>query len=108
MKNVAPLLSAIKTATVGPTVVACIGSAPQRHRLAPNYQQLPVNRSKAIVRNVNQEGLDDHGHTKGDINYEPSAREPQGPLADPGLSISHRIESGPATQESLKGPQDFR
>jgi catalase len=80
----------------------------QRHRLGPNYQQLPVNRSKAMVRNVNQEGLDDHGHTKGDINYEPSAREPQGPLADPGLSSSHTIESGPATQESLKGPQDFR
>ena len=82
----------------------------QRHRLGPNYQQLPVNRSTTIVRNVNQEGLDgDHGHTKGDINYEPSSLvSHKGRWPIPGLSSSHPTDSGPATQESLKGPQDFR
>jgi catalase len=48
----------------------------QRHRLGPNYQQLPVNRPLDPVKNDNQEGLADHNHRKGDINYEPSTKEP--------------------------------
>ena len=80
----------------------------QRHRLGPNFQQLPVNRPRTEVRNINQEGLDDQGHTTGDINYEPSARAPHRPLTDPALSFSHAVPTGPVTQESGNDPQDYR
>jgi catalase len=80
----------------------------QRHRLGTNYQQLPVNRPTTEVRNVNQEGLADHSHTKGDINYEPSIREPKAPAQRPEYKAIPTPTDGVATQESIKDSQDFR
>ena len=80
----------------------------QRHRLGPNYQQLPVNQPKHPVVNNNQEGLDDHMRRKGDINYEPSTRKPDRLAADPrykdeGTSSYHKVwKSGD------KDPQDYK
>ena len=60
----------------------------QRHRLGPNYQQLPVNRPLNPVNNDNQDGLDDHMIRKGDINYEPSTKEPNRVGTNPAYRMS--------------------
>ena len=44
----------------------------QRYRIGANYLQVPVNRTRAPVRNNNQDGLMNVGHTTSDVNYEPS------------------------------------
>ena len=80
----------------------------QRHRLGGNYQQLPINQPKSAVRNVNQEGLADHGHTKGDINYGPSVRDPRVPAADPSYKAPKVPLEDRSTQEPIKDPQDFK
>ena len=70
----------------------------QRHRLGPNYQQLPVNRPLNPIKNDNQDGLDDHMIRKGDINYEPSTKEPK------------RVGTNPAYQDSkapLRGTVEY-
>ena len=79
----------------------------QRHRLGPNYQQLPINQPAVTVRNENQEGLDNHGHTKGDVNYSPSLRAPNGPKADPKYKAPRSPVHGTVTQEPIKGRNDF-
>ncbi len=80
----------------------------QRHRLGSNYQQLPINQPTKPVRNVNQEGLANHARTKGDINYEPSVRDPHIPVVDPKAKAPKTPLQGPVTQESIKDPQDFK
>jgi catalase len=80
----------------------------QRHRLGPNYQQLPINQPPPTVRNVNQEGLSNHAHTRGDVNYEPSVRAPHGPAADPQSKAPATPLHGATTQEPIEDPQDFR
>ena len=80
----------------------------QRHRLGPNYQQLPINQPEKSVKNVNQEGLDNHAHNQGDVNYEPSVREPLTHPTDPKSRFLKTPLHGTVTQESIKDPQDFR
>ena len=77
----------------------------QRHRLGPNYQQLPINRPVVTVRNENQDGLDNHAHTKGDLNYEPSLRRPDMTAADtrykaPESPVGDRVVQKPATRDA--------
>jgi len=79
----------------------------QRHRLGPNYQQLPVNQPVVTVRNENQDGLDNHGHTKGDVNYDPGVRAPDGPKADPKSKAPRTPIRGEVSQEPIKAKQDF-
>ena len=81
----------------------------QRHRLGPNYQQLPVNQPKdGPVRNVNQDGLDNHAHTRGDINYEPSVRDPHAGQVDARYKNPAVPLGDSSTQEPIKDPQDFK
>ena len=91
----------------------------QRHRLGPNYQQLPVNQPRHAVANDNQEGLDDHAMRKGDINYSPSTKRPDRLVADPrakdvGTFLGNKIRSrqGPAGlqagRRALPRPQPDR
>jgi catalase len=44
----------------------------QRYRVGANYQQLPINHAKVTVKNQNQDGSMNAGHTVGETNYEPS------------------------------------
>ena len=44
----------------------------QRYRVGTNYLMLPVNRPLAEVSNNSQGGQGNFGHTKSDVNYEPS------------------------------------
>jgi catalase len=48
----------------------------QRHRLSGNFQQIPVNASKAPVTNYNQDGYMSIRPQTGDVNYQPSTSKP--------------------------------
>ncbi len=52
----------------------------QRHRIGANYLMLPVNKPRTEVDNDNQNGRMNFGHSKTDINYEPSRAS--GPRSD--------------------------
>jgi catalase len=45
----------------------------QRHRLGPNYLQLPINRSTVEVNNNQRDGAMQLGKFDGPVNYEPSS-----------------------------------
>ena len=80
----------------------------QRHRLGANYQQLPINQPRVPVRNENQEGLDDHGHTKGDINYAPSLKQSNISMADPKYKEGKQTQAeGKISQEPISDPKNF-
>ncbi len=80
----------------------------QRHRIGPNYQQLPVNQPRNPVANNNQEGQSDHMKRKGDINYEPSFKEPDRLKTDEQARISSTPLVGTTKQTAEDDPQDFR
>lgn len=44
----------------------------QLYRLGANLSQLPINQTKITVRNYNQDGQANSGHTQSDVNYQPS------------------------------------
>jgi catalase len=45
----------------------------QRHRLGPNYLELPINRPRVAVRNNQRDGAMQSGAFSGTVNYEPSS-----------------------------------
>jgi catalase len=45
----------------------------QRHRLGPNYLQLPINRPLAGVNNNQRDGAMQHSIPEGTVNYEPNS-----------------------------------
>jgi catalase len=80
----------------------------QRYRLGVNYQQLPINQPRRPVANDNQEGLDDHGSKKGDINYSPSTKRPDRLVADPKAKDVGTFLGNKVWQSSNKDPQNYR
>ena len=46
----------------------------QLHRVGANGLQLPVNRPRTMALNYNQDGANNPGSRKGDVNYQPSQR----------------------------------
>ena len=45
----------------------------QRHRLGPNFTQIPINKPKSPVKNNQRDGSMAYSHNKGAINYNPSS-----------------------------------
>ncbi len=81
----------------------------QRYRIGTNYQSLPVNRPRVQVTNVNQDGRLNAGHTKGEVNYEPSettggrrGRE------DVAKETSKTAPVGPVVQKPTPKPSNFK
>ena len=80
----------------------------QRHRLGPNYQQLPINKPLRPVVNDNQDGLDDHNQKTGDINYNASTKRPGRVVADPKYKEQAVVATGtPRSPQDVEG-QDFK
>ena len=80
----------------------------QRHRLGPNYQQLPINRPVDAVYNVNQDGLGDQAHRRGDINYNPSTKLPAAPKPDSHARPPQVPIQNMTAQAPIKNPQNFK
>lgn len=83
----------------------------QRHRLGPNYQQLPINRPRCPFQQpTTQEGLMNvlpyHGR---EINYHPSHFSPQKPTTSVGPDTT--MQSGPVedkrTRATIEKTNDF-
>lgn len=72
----------------------------QRHRIGPNFQQLPVNRPLVPVRNNQQDGAMRYEYATSDTNYKPNAlngnqpREAERP-GYPGPHYQGRAERAP-------------
>ena len=80
----------------------------ERHRLGPNYQQLPVNQPTRPVANDNQDGLADHAMRKGDINYNPSTKRPDRLVADPRYKqMGTKFHYDEVWKSKDNDPQDF-
>jgi catalase len=68
----------------------------QRHRLGPNYLQIPINRPKVPVENDQRDGAMQHESYSGTVNYEPNTlaggtpHEAQSPSAED-VTLSGRV-----------------
>ena len=80
----------------------------QNYRLGANAQQLPVNQPRRPVSNINQDGLADHAHRAGDINYSPSTKRPDRLIADPRAEVKGAFLVKETMPWSSQGPQDYK
>jgi catalase len=69
----------------------------QTYRLGVNNQQIPINRPLASVRNYNQDGAMNTGHTSSDVNYQPS--EAEGAYADDARYKASQLPLSGSTQQ---------
>lgn len=77
----------------------------QRHRLGANYLQLPVNRPKIPVRNLQQDGPMSFEFSGSHANYEPSTG---GETLPTGLPLTYPMGvDGQATRERIPKSDDF-
>ncbi|NRR31153.1 catalase [Oxalobacteraceae bacterium] len=78
----------------------------QLHRIGTNGLQLPVNRPRNAALNYNQDGEQNGGNRKGDINFQPSAHAD---LADDAQYKSSQLPlSGTTQQARTAKPQNFK
>jgi catalase len=80
----------------------------QRHRLGPNYLQIPVNRPLVEVNNSQRDGSMQMGEYSGPVNYEP-ARIAEGSLveAPSGTPSTFRVE-GEVAKRKISKTNDFQ
>jgi catalase len=78
----------------------------QLYRVGTNGLSLPVNRPRASVNNVNQDGAMNGGHSTGGVNYEPSRLQPR--PADESARYSQMALSGNTQQAKIRREQNFK
>lgn len=79
----------------------------QRHRLTGNFQQIPVNAAKVPVKTYNQDGYVSIRPQTGDVNYEPSASQPN-VAEDTKFKYSvSKFSNVETTQAKISKPNDF-
>jgi len=80
----------------------------QRHRLGPNYLQLPINRPVVLVDNNQRDGVMQIGQFSGPVNYEPNSLGSGMPEEAPeeGKPRIYRLE-GEATRRKISITNDF-
>ncbi|WP_229262556.1 catalase [Duganella radicis] len=78
----------------------------QLHRVGTNGLQLPVNRPRQAAVNYNQDGAQNPGARKGDVNYQPSERAA---VADNGqYKYSQLPLTGATQQQGIARTQNFQ
>ncbi|NVD74859.1 catalase [Duganella sp. BJB1802] len=78
----------------------------QLHRIGANGLQLPVNRPRNAAVNYNQDGAQNSGSRKGDVNYQPSEHAA---LADDAQYKSSQLPLSGATQQArIVKTQNFK
>ena len=78
----------------------------QLHRIGANGLQLPINRARNVVANNNQNGAQNSGSHKGDVNYEPSERVAL--AADAQYKYSQLPLTGTTQQSRIVKTQNFK
>ena len=80
----------------------------QRHRLGPNYLQLPVNRPIVEVNNSQRDGAMQFDKFSGPVNYEPSSIASGSPVEAPaGTQHPYRVQ-GEMTRQKISKTNDFQ
>jgi catalase len=80
----------------------------QRHRLGPNYLQIPVNRPIVEISNSQRDGAMQMGKYSGPVNYEPASIAGGAPVESPsGTQSTFKVE-GYATREKISKTNDFQ
>jgi catalase len=80
----------------------------QRHRLGPNYLQLPINRPTEGVNNNQRDGAMQLGKFSGPVNYEPSSIAGGSPAeAAAGSPHVYQVE-GKVTRQKIRKTNDFQ
>lgn len=78
----------------------------QRHRLGPNYLQIPVNCPFAPVRNHQRDGLMTVKADPSPYNYEPNSRD-DSPAEAPAYAESSAKLTGHTTRQTIEKTDDF-
>lgn len=78
----------------------------QRHRLGPNYMQIPINCPYAPVRNYQRDGLMNVKQDPSPVNYEPNSYT-NSPIEDPSYAESEAPLSGYVTRQKIEKTADF-
>lgn len=78
----------------------------QRHRLGPNYLQIPVNCPYAPVRNQQRDGFMQVNQNTSTVNYEPTRHE-QEPKEAPVYRDSVIPTNGPITRQQIEKTDNF-
>jgi catalase len=80
----------------------------QVHRLGgPNFQQLPVNRPKCPMANLQRDGFAQFRQNKGQVAYEPNSLDPAGPRASDQGFASAQIHPGETLARGRQRSQSF-
>jgi catalase len=80
----------------------------QRHRLGPNYLQLPVNRPQAPVNNNQRDGAMQYApYGGGTVNYEPNTLADGMPREAPAYPTSKHHYEGDLTRKRISLTNDF-
>ena len=80
----------------------------QRHRLGPNYLQIPVNRPVVEVNNSQRDGSMQMGEYSGPVNYEPATIAGGSPVeASSGTQSIFRVD-GDVTKKKIGKTNDFQ
>jgi catalase len=81
----------------------------QRHRLGPNYLQLPVNRPQVPVNNNQRDGAMQYApYGGGTVNYEPNTLADGIPREAPAYPISKHHYEGDLTSKRISLTNDFK
>jgi len=80
----------------------------QRHRLGPNYLQIPVNRPLVEVSNSQRDGSMQMGEYSGPVNYEPATIAGGSPVEAPSGTLSTLHVEGDVTKKKISKTNDFQ
>jgi catalase len=80
----------------------------QRHRLGPNYLQLPINRPQVPVNNNQRDGAMQYGpYGGGTVNYEPNTLASGMPREAPAYPVDKHHYEGDLTRKRINLTNDF-
>lgn len=79
----------------------------QRHRIGPNYNQLPINRPLVPVVNDYQDGAMNAMGRTGDVNFQPSVNRPT-PAEDPQFKVAEYDVTGSTRTRAISKTENFR
>jgi catalase len=80
----------------------------QRHRLGPNYLQIPINRPTVEVNNSQRDGSMQLGEYSGPVNYEPASIAGGSPVEAPSRTPSIFHVEGDVTKKKISKTNDFQ
>ncbi|WP_040330379.1 catalase [Clostridium ihumii] len=79
----------------------------QRHRIGSNFEELPINRPKVPVNNINQDGSMEYCYRDGKVNYKPNSLNDNRPIEYKEKEICPIYVEGKVERKKIKLTNDF-